>query len=177
MTPRFAPFAVLLVVLGSLCACDGRRSQPRAEAGAPAPTTTTTTAPVTTPPASQPARAPLTVTIKDLRNKKGQVIFGVFKSADGFPNVESKSVYWEVKDAADRPLTFTRNLPAGRYAASVLHDENRSGDMDRGVAGIPLEGYGVTNNPKPRLRAATFDEAAFTLPPEGAETTISVQYF
>ena len=26
----------------------------------------------------------------------------------------------------------------------VLHDENRSGDMDKGLGGIPLEGYGVT---------------------------------
>jgi uncharacterized protein (DUF2141 family) len=132
---------------------------------------------VATPPASQRAGAPLTVTIKDLRNQKGRLIFGVFKTAEGFPNVEKKSVYWEVKDADVSGVTFTAHLPPGRYAASVLHDENRSGDMDRGVAGIPLEGYGVTNNPKPRLRAATFNEATFTLPPEGAEMTISVQYF
>ena len=49
--------------------------------------------------------------------------------------------------------------------------------MDKGFGGIPLEGYGVTNNPKPRLRKATFAEAAFTLPPEGARMTISLQYF
>ena len=59
----------------------------------------------------------------------------------------------------------------------MLHDENRTGDIDRGVAGIPLEGYGVTNNPKPRLRAANFKEATFTLPPDGTTMTISVQYF
>jgi uncharacterized protein (DUF2141 family) len=59
----------------------------------------------------------------------------------------------------------------------VLHDENRSGDMDTGLAGIPLEGYGVTNNPKPAFRKATFQEATFALPPEGAELTINLQYF
>src|SRR5688572_6348461 len=37
--------------------------------------------------------APLTITVKDLRSKKGSLIFGVFKSADGFPNIEAKSVY------------------------------------------------------------------------------------
>jgi uncharacterized protein (DUF2141 family) len=172
MTLRAIRFAILPVVLGSLCACDGRGTKVPARA-----TTTPTTTPVATAPASQRAGAPLTVTIKDLRNQKGRLIFGVFKTADGFPSVESKSVHWEVKDANSRPITFTTYLPQGRYAASVLHDENRSGDMDRGVAGIPLEGYGVTNNPKPRLRAATFNEATFTLPPEGAEMTISVQYF
>jgi uncharacterized protein (DUF2141 family) len=128
-------------------------------------------------PASAPSGPLLTVTVKDLRNRKGRLIFGVFKSADGYPNVEAKSVYWELKDADASAVTFTTHLPTGRYAASVLHDENRSGDMDRNIAGIPTEGYGVTNNPKPALRAATFREATFNLPPEGKALTISLQYF
>jgi len=126
---------------------------------------------------SAPTGALLTITIKDLRNHNGDLIFGVFTQAEGFPNVQSKSIYWEVKPADADAVTFTAHLPPGRYAAGVLHDENRSGDMDKGLGGIPLEGYGVTNNPKPRLRKATFDEATFTLPPEGATMTISLQYF
>jgi uncharacterized protein (DUF2141 family) len=133
------------------------------------------TAPVTGP-TTQREGVPLSVTIKDLRNRKGRLIFGVFNQPVGFPNTESKSVYWEVRPADADSLTFSTRLPPGKYAASVLHDENRSGEMDRGFGGLPLEGYGVTNNPKPRMRAATFDEATFTLPPEGKELTISVQY-
>ena len=129
-----------------------------------------------TAPASRPAGAPIAVTVKGLRNRKGVLIFGVFEHSDGFPNVQRKSVYWEVRDAAAADLTFTARLPPGRYGASVLHDENRSGDMDRGFGGLPLEGYGVTNNPKPKLRAATFKEATFTLPAEGKQLTISLQY-
>lgn len=127
-------------------------------------------------PATRAVGAALTVTVKDLRNRKGTLIFGVFKTPDGFPNVESKSVYWEVRSADAESTTFTASLPPGRYAASVLHDENRSGGMDRGGLGIPLEGYGVTNNPKPKMRAATFEEATFTLPADGKELTISLQY-
>ena len=129
-------------------------------------------------PASQPL-ATLTVEIKDLRNTRGQLIFGVFTSADGFPSEERKSAAWEVRAAKGGrgPIVFTATLPPGTYAASVLHDENTSGNMDKGLGGIPKEGYGVTNNPKPRFRAATFGEATFTLPPEGAKRTISVQYF
>jgi uncharacterized protein (DUF2141 family) len=128
-------------------------------------------------PASQPALATLTVTIKGLRNHKGQLIFGVFRSAEGFPNIESKSVYWETKEADADAVTFTAHLPPGRYGASVLHDENRSGEMNRNFANVPTEGYGVTNNPKPAFRAATFNEAVFDLPAAGREMTISVQYF
>lgn len=129
------------------------------------------------PPATAPSGALLSVTVKDLRNHKGDLIFGVFAQPDGFPDVQTKSVYWEVKPAAADAVTFTTRLPPGRYAAGVLHDENRNGHMDKGFGGIPLEGYGVTNNPKPHLRKATFKEATFTLPPEGTSETISLQYF
>jgi uncharacterized protein (DUF2141 family) len=136
----------------------------------------------TTRPAIKSTGALLRVTITDVRNGKGDLVFGVFTQPDGFPNVASKSVYWEVKPAAPPAaaggrVTFTTRLPPGRYAAGVLHDENRSGDMDKNLAGIPTEGYGVTNNPKPRFRKATFPEATFTLPPDGADVTIAVQYF
>jgi uncharacterized protein (DUF2141 family) len=136
------------------------------------------------PPATAPATratraelARLTVRVTGVRNHKGRLIFGVFTSADGFPNVEGKSVNWQVKDADADSVTFDADLPPGVYGASVLHDENRNGRMDRNLAGIPQEGYGVTNNPKPALRAATFGEATFTLPPEGKVVTISLQYF
>jgi uncharacterized protein (DUF2141 family) len=59
----------------------------------------------------------------------------------------------------------------------VLHDENSNNKMDTNAIGIPLEGYGVTNNPKPGFRAATFKESVFTLPKEGATLKISIQYF
>jgi uncharacterized protein (DUF2141 family) len=121
--------------------------------------------------------ATLTIRITDVRNHKGDLIFGVFKTADGFPSEKGKSVNWQVKPASGDTVVFTAKLPAGKYGASVLHDENRNGQIDRGSFGVPLEGYGVTNNPKPALRGATFEEALFTLPKEGKELTISVQYF
>lgn len=121
--------------------------------------------------------AKLTVKVVDLRNHKGQLIFGVFKSADGFPTEEKKSVNWQIKPADVPEAMFTVTLPPGNYAASVLHDENKNGKMDKDFLGIPQEGYGVTNNPKPKLRAATFEEARFTLPGAGSTLTISIQYF
>jgi uncharacterized protein (DUF2141 family) len=130
----------------------------------------------TTAPATQPT-ATLTITVKDLRNHDGQLIFGVFKTSDGFPTDSKKAVNWQVKKIDADKVTFTCELPPGKYGASVLHDENKNDKMDKNVAGIPKEGYGVTNNPKPRFRAATFDESTFTLPADGKTLTISVQYF
>ena len=168
---RLAIPVVVLLAAGACAVLWPRRRDARDTPLAATPTTAPASAPT-----SVATGAPLSVTVKDLRNRKGVLIFGVFDQSDGFPNVEKKSVYWEVRGADAADLTFTAHLPPGRYAASVLHDENRSGDMDRGFGGLPLEGYGVTNNPKPKLRAATFKEATFTLPAEGKQLTISVQY-
>lgn len=128
-------------------------------------------------PTTKPAEATLTIKVVDLRNHKGQLILGVFRTADGFPTEGKKAADWQVKPADHDTVTFTAKLPPGKYGASVLHDENKNGKMDRNFAGIPQEGYGVTNNPKPAFRAATFKESIFTLPPEGATLTISLQYF
>lgn len=127
--------------------------------------------------ADEGAQAPLTIKVTDLRDHKGDLIFGVFKTADGFPTQKEKSVNWQVKSADADTVTFIAKLPPGEYSASVLHDENRNGKMDFGAFGRPLEGYGVTNNPKPRLRQAKFKEALFKLPQQGATMTISIQYF
>ena len=133
--------------------------------GAPAPT--------------QPGEggALLRVRVTDARGKQGQMIFGVFDQPKGFPSEEKRSVNWQTKRADAGELVFECRLPPGKYAASVLHDENGNGQMDMNLIGIPKEGYGVTNNPKPKRRAARFDEALFDLPPQGAELTISLQYF
>jgi uncharacterized protein (DUF2141 family) len=121
--------------------------------------------------------ATLTVRVVDLRNHKGQLVYGVFTSAAGFPSDRGKSVDWQIKPIDGDVIVFTSQLPPGKYAASVLHDENCNNKMDYNFFGVPDEGYGVTNNPKPRFRAARFDEALFTLPPQGATMTISIQYF
>lgn len=128
-------------------------------------------------PATTQATATLRIEVTDVRSLKGQLIFGVFKSADGFPTDGKKALNWQIKPADAKTVVFECQLPPGRYGASVLHDENSNGKMDKNLVGIPEEGYGETNNPKPALRAATFQESLFTLPPEGASLKISLQYF
>jgi uncharacterized protein (DUF2141 family) len=130
-----------------------------------------------TAPQTEAKPAKLSIRIVDLRNHNGQLIFSVFDQPDGFPNVEKKAKNWQVKTIDADSVTFECELPPGVYAASVLHDENKNNQMDKNAVGIPAEGYGVTNNPKPKFRQATFKEATFTLPAEGATMTISVQYF
>jgi uncharacterized protein (DUF2141 family) len=129
-----------------------------------------------TPPTAPTKLARLTVHIVDLRNTKGQLLFSVYKSADGFPSSPDRAVNWQVLSASTPNPAFIVDLPPGEYAASVLHDENSDGKMNTNIIGIPTEGYGVTNNPKPRRRSVRFSEGAFNLTDAGAELSVSIQY-
>jgi uncharacterized protein (DUF2141 family) len=153
--------AAFVVLLSGIAACAGAQKP-----AAPA-----------TGPTTQPALATIEIDVVDLRSHKGQLIFGIFTTADGFPTQSEKSVNWQIKRVDADHVVFTAQLPPGKYGASVLHDENGNGRMDKNIAGIPKEGYGVTNNPKPKFRAARFDESLFDLPSGGVRLTISVQYF
>jgi uncharacterized protein (DUF2141 family) len=52
------------------------------------------------------------------------------------------------------------DLPDGKYAVQVMHDQNDNNKLDTNFLGIPSEGYGFSNNPKV-MRRAHFDEALF----------------
>lgn len=58
-------------------------------------------------------------------------------------------------------VTFT-NLSDGKYVVKVFHDENNNEKLDRGLLGIPVEEWGVSNNPKrvfgpPKLKSMLFE--------------------
>ena len=136
-----------------------------------------TNPPVLAPPtiATTQPRAHLVIHVADLNTHNGQLLFCIFKSAQGFPGDSKFAVESQVKPVtADNQ--FTLDLPPGKYAAAVVHDENANGKLDTNFLGIPKEGYGVSNNPKPRRRGVTYPESEFTLPTAGASISISMQY-
>lgn len=111
------------------------------------------------------AEATLTVQVTGLRNARGRLSVSVYNDANGFPEVPAKALR---RETVDIPRTLTaeavfHGLPPGVYAVAVLHDENSNGKLDKNFIGMPKEGYGASNDPRPARRAPTFDEAKFTL--------------
>ena len=62
-------------------------------------------------------------------------------------------------------------LAPGDYAVRLIHDENGNGKLDQNLIGMPTEGYGYSNNPRV-MRAATFEEARFSVPEAGTAIQI-----
>jgi len=106
----------------------------------------------------------LTVAVEGVSNSKGVVGVLVFNSAAGWP--EEFSAALRAKSAPAHPgvteITIP-GLPAGDYAVVVLHDENENKKLDRGPLGIPIEQWGMSNNPSYSLSAPSFHSARFRL--------------
>jgi uncharacterized protein (DUF2141 family) len=58
-----------------------------------------------------------------------------------------------------------KDLKPGQYGLCFLDDENGSGQMDSNRIGIPQEGFGFANNPKPFLKKPDYDRVLFQLKP------------
>jgi len=116
----------------------------------------------------------LTVTITDIRESQGTLLISVVDSDAGWNN-QAKPVAAQKMAAAKGEMTFKfGNLPAGRYAVQVMHDQNDNGKLDSNFLGIPSEGYGFSNNPNV-MRKAHFDEARFEVGAEAKAITIRLR--
>lgn len=118
----------------------------------------------------------LTVTLQGLRNARGLVQICLTRDPAHFP------------DCGGDPQAFRRTLPAaragrfaigavppGRWALSLIHDENANGRLDT-FLGIPREGFGFSRNPHIRFGAPGFDDVAFAVGVAPAAMTVEMKY-
>lgn len=120
--------------------------------------------------------AGLSLEIEGLSTQTGKVLVAVMDSAEGWAGkAKPVAVATSAPDGDDTLTIGIGDLPPGRYAVRVLHDENGNGRLDTNVLGMPTEGYGFSNNPRVLMRAATFEEAAFELPGDGAVLRIEMR--
>jgi uncharacterized protein (DUF2141 family) len=92
-----------------------------------------------------------------------------FPNCDGDPGALKRTVPADV-----RRMRFT-GVPAGRYALSVVHDENANRKLDT-FAGIPTEGFGFSRNPVVRFGPPRFDKVSIELAAGFARTSVRMQY-
>ena len=100
----------------------------------------------------------LAVHIVGLRNATGNVRVKLMRDSNP---VDSRVLQIDTKNlTAD--VVFDK-LPQGVYSVSLIHDENMNGKLDTNLFGMPVEGYGFSNNPKKRTGKPGFDETNFQL--------------
>lgn len=150
------PAALALAVL---CAS----AAPAAEAGAPRP--------------AAPERVALTVRVHGLENDRGRVAVALFASAEAFPDQKRASRGQLAKIEKGRASVRFEGVRPGVYAVAVLHDENQNDKMDFNFLGMPLEGYGFSNDASAPFGPPSFEAAAFRLQPRNSFVSVKMRYF
>ena len=105
----------------------------------------------------------LTVTIIGIEQVDGRIMIGIVDNEEKWPVGE------ELDFSAD-PIVkgnivsyaFT-NIPAGTYAIAVYHDVNENRTLDKGLFGIPKEGYAFSNNKFGLFGPPKFKDVSFVL--------------
>lgn len=119
-------------------------------------------------------RAQLEIVVKEVKSDKGNVRVGIFKDKGTFLK---KAAYGRVVKAAKGEVTVIfDDLPQGRYAISVIHDENENGELDSNIIGIPKEGFGFGNNAMGTFGPPGFEKASITVEPGKNLISVSLRY-
>lgn len=116
----------------------------------------------------------INIIITGLDNDRGQVLVSLFKDGDGYPHDPGKAIRKGRTAAAGKKAMISfSDLPSGKYAAVVLHDENNNLKMDKNWLGLPKEGYGFSNNVMGSFGPPSFSRASF-LHTGDKQTSISI---
>jgi len=171
-SPRRLSYGPLLLGLGALLAGASpaplSASPDRASAAGLEPSTL-----ADTPPAS----VSLTVRIGELKSDRGRVAVALFASADDFPDQKKALMGKLTRIERGRAAVTFNDLRPGVYAVAVLHDENENDEMDFNFLGMPLEGYGFSNDAAVMFGPPSFEAAAFKLSPRPSYIPIKIRYF
>jgi uncharacterized protein (DUF2141 family) len=116
----------------------------------------------------------LTVQVEGLKDQKGLLCYKLFTGSQGFPDSNEKAAKKDCIKITEDPMKLTfKSLSAGSYAVAVFHDTNGDRKLNRNSTGMPLEGYGFSNNPLVKTGPPKFGQAVFLV--AGPDTNIRIQ--
>jgi len=120
--------------------------------------------------------ADLEVVITNIQIAKGFVRLGLYNDPAKFPKRSGTIGGGDVAVKGHTATYVFRNLKPGSYAIAIYHDANANKRFDK-TLGIPMEGFGFSNNARPRLSAPSFKRAAVTLKAPRTRITIRLLHW
>jgi uncharacterized protein (DUF2141 family) len=104
------------------------------------------------------------VLVSGIGSGQGEIECRLYSGENGFPYDDGDLVQTVRYPAGAELITCTfPGVEPGRYAVSVLHDENGNGTLDKSFMGFPKEAWGVSNNVRPQRRSPRFLEASVSI--------------
>lgn len=116
----------------------------------------------------------VTVNLSGIRTATGVVKLALAGSAESYDGKAPPTQTAGGPPAGDSATFTFKDVAPGRYAVMVTHDENGNDQMDTNAIGMPLEGYGFSNNPDV-MRKPTWEEASFEVGADGQAVAIELR--
>ncbi len=109
--------------------------------------------------------ADLTVIVNNVQQDAGQVMLGLFNSAESFPKTVSQGALAPANErsATGQVRLVFKGLAPGQYAATAYHDLDSNAKLNANFMGLPTEPYGFSNNARGNFGPPTFKDAAITV--------------
>ena len=123
---------------------------------------------------SAAAQGRLEVTVANVKDTTGTVRVGIFRDESTF--LKDAFVGKIVKASKGEVKVVFESVPAGKYALSVIHDENRNGELDSNFIGIPREGFGFSNDAMGTFGPPGFEKCTFQVNTEAKKMTVTMRY-
>lgn len=115
----------------------------------------------------------LTLSVQQIKNDKGVIRVLLFDQASGWPDDYTKAKHQATLKIAQGQATHTfDNLPSGSYAIAVIHDSKNIGKLRTNMLGIPLDGYGFSNNVMGKFSPPSFEKACIKIQQGSNQHTI-----
>lgn len=101
----------------------------------------------------------LTICVQGIQQVEGSIDFGLYIDPDDFLEIGKEYRKKKVKVKGSKVYCTFSGLKKGYYALAIFHDANENGECDKNFIGYPKEGFGFSNNLKPRFSAPKFEDA------------------
>lgn len=115
----------------------------------------------------------ITVKIENLKSDKGVLIVALFDSEENYLKQDYKSRTIRPKQAK-KGVVFN-DIPEGTYAASIIHDENENGELDKNWMGIPSESFGFSKKSLGMMGPPSFKETCFKVYDKNVSVTVKMK--
>lgn len=118
----------------------------------------------------------LRVEVLNIQNDQGQIGCSLFVKPDGFPSDAKKALKAMFVNPKNKKATCTfSGIKPGTYAVSIMHDLDKSGDLETNLVGRPKEPWGVSNDaPAERFGPPKFEAASFKYTGKPTSMTIKL---
>lgn len=121
--------------------------------------------------------AQLKIVLTGFKEIKGEARVLLFDKPEGYPGTRNSALdLVAAKVESSQVMVSFENLKIGKtYSIAVYHDENENKNFDSNFLGIPIEGYGTSNNVNV-YRSPTFEETSFVLEEDGQTLNIKIHH-